>query len=111
MVVAEKYKCPYCGKEFEDRVDYCIHVEECEIKFYLKKLRGERDDNDKCLNCSYWEEEDEDDEEDYSCLGEYTPGAEECEFCPLRDLCEEVTDPHSWMIDEEEESDGYDRAR
>ena len=61
-----------------------------------------------CLNCSYWEEEDEDDEEDYSCLGEYTPGAEECEFCPLRDLCEEVTDPHSWMINEEEESDGYD---
>ena len=41
--VAEKYKCPYCGKEFEDRVDYCIHVEECEIKFYLKKLREERD--------------------------------------------------------------------
>jgi len=43
--MAKKYKCPYCGKEFEDRVDYCIHVEECEIKFYLKKIKEECDSN------------------------------------------------------------------
>ena len=38
-----KWKCPYCGEEFEDCIDYCIHVEECEIKFYLTKLREECD--------------------------------------------------------------------
>ena len=45
--MTEKYKCPYCGKEFEDRVDYCIHVEECEIKFYLTKLREECEDDER----------------------------------------------------------------
>jgi len=46
-VNTHKWKCPYCGKEFKDRVDYCIHVEECEIKFYLKKIKGQKEEKSK----------------------------------------------------------------
>ena len=49
-----------------------------------------------------WDEEELEDWEDpYSCLGTFTPGVEECEVCPMWKLCEELTDD-SWMIDEEE---------
>ena len=26
MAVAGKYKCPYCGKEFDNLLVYCMHV-------------------------------------------------------------------------------------
>jgi len=26
MNMTEKYKCPYCGKEFDHLLVYCIHV-------------------------------------------------------------------------------------
>lgn len=45
----------------------------------------------------FWEEEWED---PFSCFGSYMPGVEECEVCPLADLCEKVTDK-SWIFGEE----------
>ena len=36
--VAEKYKCPYCGKEFDHLLVYCIHI----IEKHKEKERDSR---------------------------------------------------------------------
>jgi len=37
--MTEKYKCPYCGKEFDHLLVYCIHV----IEKHEEKERDSRD--------------------------------------------------------------------
>ena len=56
----------------------------------------------------FWEDEEEEWEDPFSCFGSYKPGIEECEVCPMRDLCEEVTD-NSRMINEEEDEDTIEK--
>jgi len=60
-----------------------------------------------CLNCSYWEEEEEyldDEEEEPECLGLINIAyGEICEVCEFREVCEEIARE---LEEEERESRG-----